>query len=276
MYNLVKMDVYRFVKTMLPKLVLILLLIALSIAVLQKMSVQQNGIASVGADEGEAGMSIALENGSDPYLESGMNLAEYMTANGSGPLYTMISGISMILFAMADNKRGYRKNIAGLVGSKGKIYMAKLISTGIFTLLYLVSAYLLNFVCGKIFLGSWLSFGNVLELLRNFFVLFLLLSAFNIIFVGVGLLSASNIFAIIVCFIAGMGILGNLYDFITFGIMKVTNGLVIPLGRYMVDPWLTGTYHVSEDYALVTAISLLWIVVMGLITVMVLRKRDIR
>lgn len=278
MFNLVKMDRYRFVKGMWLKLAVAVIIYALFACLMQQMTINQGAGASIGTatSSEDTGFAIALDNGSETYLEKGMDLNRHITENGLGGGTVLLAVVSIIMFSSADNKKGFRKNIAGAVSSREHIALAKFISTGMITLAFLTMYYVFDFAIGKIILGDWLRLGDVSTLIYNFVVQYLLLTAFSIFAVAITMLVNSAYVGLLVTVLLSLGMSRSIYTGINYAITKFVGVKGFNIGLYSLESWLVGDNKVYDHLLFVTILAIVWILVWSFITTRVFSKRYVR
>ncbi|MCB6982743.1 ABC transporter permease [Peptostreptococcus anaerobius] len=278
MFNLVKMDRYRFVKGMWLKLAVAVIIYALFACLMQQMTINQGAGASIrtATSPEDTGFAIALDNGSETYLEKGMDLNRHITENGLGGGTVLLAVVPIIMFSSADNKKGFRKNIAGAVSSREHIALAKFISTGMITLAFLTMYYVFDFAIGKIILGDWLRLGDVSTLIYNFVVQYLLLTAFSIFAVAITMLVNSAYVGLLVTVLLSLGMSRSIYTGINYAITKFVGVKGFNIGLYSLESWLVGDNKVYDHLLFVTILAIVWILVWSFITTRVFSKRDVR
>lgn len=278
MFNLVKMDRYRFVKGMWLKLAVAVIIYALFACLMQQMTINQGAGASIGTATSpeDTGFAIALDNGSETYLEKGMDLNRHITENGLGGGTVLLAVVPIIMFSSADNKKGFRKNIASAVSSREHIALAKFISTGMITLAFLTMYYVFDFAIGKIILGDWLRLGDVSTLIYNFVVQYLLLTAFSIFAVAITMLVNSAYVGLLVTVLLSLGMSRSIYTGINYAITKFVGVKGFNIGLYSLESWLVGDNKVYDHLLFVTILAIVWILVWSFITTRVFSKRDVR
>ena len=258
------------------KLAVAVIIYALFACLMQQMTINQGAGASIGTATSpeDTGFAIALDNGSETYLEKGMDLNRHITENGLGGGTVLLAVVSIIMFSSADNKKGFRKNIAGAVSSREHIALAKFISTGMITLAFLTMYYVFDFAIGKIILGDWLRLGDVSTLIYNFVVQYLLLTAFSIFAVAITMLVNSAYVGLLVTVLLSLGMSRSIYTGINYAITKFVGVKGFNIGLYSLG--LVGDNKVYDHLLFVTILAIVWILVWSFITTRVFSKRDVR
>lgn len=204
-----------------------------------------------------------------------VNLSDALKSPFSLSLLLIAVFISATSFSYLDFSGGFIKNIAGQVGNRGKIVIAKLIIIGIHNLIFFASGALSN-VLGAVFAGVLVNDGSalagILTLLLNWLLSMAICSI--LLFFTVGLrnktlgIIGSVVFGANVFSLAYMGISMALHNFLH---------VEVNVGDYMPDA-LMNSVDVLSNTMVVNAgvVSVVFIAAFTILTYIVFKKRDVK
>ena len=184
--------------------------------------------------------------------------------------------ISAISFLYSDFTGGFVKTIAGQVGNRGKMVIAKFVVLGIHNLFFFAAAALSN-VAGKAIAGSLVLEGDIvaalMSLLRKWVLSMAVCSIILFFAVGIRNKTIASIFAVVFA----TGAFSLLYMGISTAVMNIFKISDFSLGDYLPDS-LMNSVNVAENTLVVNgiAVAVIFIGVFVTLTYITFKKRDVK
>lgn len=196
--NLVRMNLYRFMKTKSAYVILIIATILTGFLTLDMTSeegqamnqelLQQEGIDA----EQTAGIAIGLT-----ILTSASEMTGELV--GSGMILVLVA-IFAAIFSNTERAGGYLKNLNSCAGAKAEVFLAKIVPVMLFTFVILWIVPFVSVVCGLEGNGIWTK-----EFLLYMVAQWLIHTAFSIFILMIMEITRSLLAGILVGIFAGMG-----------------------------------------------------------------------
>ena len=220
MLNIIKMDLYRMLKTKSMYVIWIvlaaILLITTSLCktdyelLTEKDAMKQEQVTEPTVDNINVGMMVTLPT------EPGEKVTVYdiFFANSQGKLYALLLVIFTVLFSTADISSGYIKNIGGQVRNRGTLIFSRAIALAVFTVLTMAGAFLFQAAANGIFFGE-LEWGNTKAIL-SYFVTELVL-----ICMAIAIILKNNVISMVIAVCLSMNVMTIVYGVINSAIQKI-------------------------------------------------------
>ena len=247
MLNIIKMDLYKMFKM---RSFYVVNIIAIAFGVIMAMNMVPTSF------ETSTSESVAIENvdksssGSDTKDEPGANIGIQVDTSGikdvtqnavfvygqllSSGIYVLFSVIFVIIFVSSENKNGYIKNIGGQVKHRRQLFISKMITVGVYTVLFDVLMFLVEIIVWMISLNK-LSLGEGSFSGYISFIIFqvLLQYTFMMVCATIEVVTKSRVFGMTtaVCLSTGMGTI--ICMAIDAGVKRIT-GFEIALEKYLI------------------------------------------
>ena len=297
MFNLIKMDLHRMVRTVSFR---VMLLVTIAIAVfmvgvtsldvsmakdnLEQAKMQEEVLADA-VKEGET-VTDATQDG-EVVVQVGITLAPNLTWVEEVPMSDLInemlnSGMLLLvcaifvpLFVNAEN--GYIKNIAGQFPNREVLVGSKLVAVAV-QLLILFFTYILSVViCGMIFFSDTWVVGNIGELLGCLGLHYLLCLAFGYLGVMLTLVSKSAALPLTLGVLCSTGFMVLIYGGINLLVGMIVENSNFDISMYSLE---MNTAIISpalsvEDLVRMIIVGVVYAVAAVLISVVVVKKRDV-
>lgn len=203
-------------------------------------------------------------------------IADVMSSPMSAGLLMLCVFMSAVSFLYSDFTGGFIKNIAGQVGRRGNIALAKFVVIGIHNLIFFIIGAFSN-VLGTALGGTLAMDGNIgaalLTLLLKWLLSMALASVFLFITVGLN----SKTFAVIAAVVFSVDALSLVYLGINTGISTIFKVQNVNVGHFMPDA-LMGSVNVADGTLVLNAlvVSAVFIVGFVLLTVKTFESRDVK
>ena len=226
MLNIIKMDLYRMLKTKSMYVIWIvlaaILLITTSLCktdyelLTEKDAMKQEQVTEPTVDNINVGMMVTLPT------EPGEKVTVYdiFFANSQGKLYALLLVIFTVLFSTADISSGYIKNIGGQVGNRGTLISSRAIALAVFTVLTMAGAFLFQAAANGIFFGE-LEWGNTKAILSYFVTELALHYALVLICMAIAIILKNNVISMVIAVCLSMNVMTIVYGVINSAIQKI-------------------------------------------------------
>jgi len=226
MLNIIKMDLYRMLKTKSMYVIWIvlaaILLITTSLCktdyelLTEKDAMKQEQVTEPTVDNINVGMMVTLPT------EPGEKVTVYdiFFANSQGKLYALLLVIFTVLFSTADISSGYIKNIGGQVRNRGTLISSRAIALAVFTVLTMAGAFLFQAAANGIFFGE-LEWGNTKAILSYFVTELALHYALVLICMAIAIILKNNLISMVIAVCLSMNVMTIVYGVINSAIQKI-------------------------------------------------------
>ena len=226
MLNIIKMDLYRMLKTQSMYVIWIvlaaILLITTSLCktdyelLTEKDAMKQEQVTEPTVDNINVGMMVTLPT------EPGEKVTVYdiFFANSQGKLYALLLVIFTVLFSTADISSGYIKNIGGQVRNRGTLILSRAIALAVFTVLTMAGAFLFQAAANGIFFGE-LEWGNTKAILSYFVTELALHYALVLICMAIAIILKNNVISMVIAVCLTMNVMTIVYGVINGAIQKI-------------------------------------------------------
>ena len=226
MLNIIKMDLYRVLKTKSMYVIWIvlaaILLITTSLCktdyelLTEKDATKQEQVTEPTVDNINVGMMVTLPT------EPGEKVTVYdiFFANSQGKLYALLLVIFTVLFSTADISSGYIKNIGGQVRNRGTLIFSRAIALAVFTVLTMAGAFLFQAAANGIVFGE-LEWGNTKAILSYFVTELALHYALVLICMAIAIILKNNVISMVIAVCLSMNVMTIVYGVINSAIQKI-------------------------------------------------------
>ena len=226
MLNIIKMDLYRMLKTKSMYVIWIVLAAILLITTslcktdyelsTEKDAMKQEQVTEPTVDNINVGMMVTLPT------EPGEKVTVYdiFFANSQGKLYALLLVIFTVLFSTADISSGYIKNIGGQIRNSGTLIFSRAIALAVFTVLTMAGAFLFQAAANGIFFGE-LEWGNTKAILSYFVTELALHYALVLICMAIAIILKNNVISMVIAVCLSMNVMTIVYGVINSVIQKI-------------------------------------------------------
>ena len=226
MLNIIKMDLYRMLKTKSMYVIWIVLAAILLITTFlcktdyelltEKDAMKQEQVTEPAVDNINVGMMVTLPT------EPGEKVTVYdiFFANSQGKLYALLLVIFTVLFSTADISSGYIKNIGGQVGNRGSLIFSRSIALSVFTVLTMAGAFLFQAAANGIVFGE-LEWGNTKAILSYFVAELALHYALVLICMAIAIILKNNVISMVIAVCLTMNVMTIVYGVVNSAIQKI-------------------------------------------------------
>lgn len=177
MLNLIKMDLYRMFNT-LSTWIIILFTAGMAIFCVVMVQGDLDAMAEdpayaqemeqeiESASDGNEDRQLGLYAESDPeWIEGKIEAGEFISTQLQSGLFTLFVVIFAAIFANAEQKNGYIKNIAGQLPNRGVLALSKLTASAVQVFIMIMTFVLAAGVMGKILWGGRFYLGSLTDML---------------------------------------------------------------------------------------------------------------
>ena len=226
MLNIIKMDLYRMLKTKSMYVIWIvlaaILLITTSLCktdyelLTEKDAMKQEQVTEPTVDNINVGMMVTLPT--EPGEK--VTVFDIFFANSQGKFYALFLVIFAVLFSTADISSGYIKNIGGQVGNRGSLIFSRSIALSVFTVLTMTGAFLFQAAANGIVFGE-LEWGNTKAILSYFVTELALHYALVLICMAIAIILKNNVISMVIAVCLSMNVMTIVYGVINSAIQKI-------------------------------------------------------
>ncbi len=281
MLNIIKMDLYRMLKTKSMYVIWIVLAAILLITTFlcktdyelltEKDAMKQEQVTEPTVDNINVGMMVTLPT------EPGEKVTVYdiFFANSQGKLYALLLVIFTVLFSTADISSGYIKNIGGQVGNRGSLIFSRSIALSVFTVLTMTGAFLFQAAANCIVFGK-LEWGNTKAILSYFVAELVLHYALVLICMAIAIILKNNVISMVIAVCLTMNVMTIVYGVVNSAIQK------IGIQNFQIYKYtITGKLSLlpmnpsGNECLAAFGVAMVFIVIMISVSSVVFQKRDI-
>ena len=281
MLNIIKMDLYRMLKTKSMYVIWIVLAAVLLITTFlcktdyelltEKDAMKQEQVTEPTVDNINVGMMVTLPT------EPGEKVTVYdiFFANSQGKLYALLLVIFTVLFSTADISSGYIKNIGGQVGNRGSLIFSRSIALSVFTVLTMTGAFLFQAAANCIVFGK-LEWGNTKAILSYFVAELALHYALVLICMAIAIILKNNVISMVIAVCLTMNVMTIVYGVVNSAIQK------IGIQNFQIYKYtITGKLSLlpmnpsGNECLAAFGVAMVFIVIMISVSSVVFQKRDI-
>ena len=226
MLNIIKMDLYRMLKTKSMYVIWIvlaaILLITTSLCktdyelLTEKDAMKQEQVTEPTVDNINVGMMVTLPT--EPGEK--VTVFDIFFANSQGKFYALFLVIFAVLFSTADISSGYIKNIGGQVGNRGSLIFSRSIALSVFSVLTMTGAFLFQAAANGIFFGE-LEWGNTKAILSYFVTELALHYALVLICMAIAIILKNNVISMVIAVCLTMNVMTIVYGVVNSVIQKI-------------------------------------------------------
>lgn len=226
MLNIIKMDLYRMLKTKSMYVIWIVLAAILLITTslcktdyelsTEKDAMKQEQVTEPTVDNINVGMMVTLPT--EPGEK--VTVFDIFFANSQGKFYALFLVIFAVLFSTADISSGYIKNIGGQVGNRGSLIFSRSIALSVFSVLTMTGAFLFQAAANCIVFGE-LEWGNTKAILSYFVAELALHYALVLICMAIAIILKNNVISMVIAVCLSMNVMTIVYGVINSVIQKI-------------------------------------------------------
>ena len=297
MFNLIKMDLYRMMRTVSFR---VMLLVTIAIGVFMVFATSYDvSLAKEAIEQGRVQEEMAAEteedavDGSTEDTEVVIELGVHMSSNFDWvyeiPMSElinecMVSGILLLLsaifvplFVHAEYKNGYIKNIAGQFPNRGALVGSKLVAVTVQILILTLDYMITVFISGMIFFRDTWVLGSIGEMFGCVALHLLLCLAFGYMCLMLSLVSKSAALPLTAGVLCSTGFMVLLYGGINMliGLIRDNDSFDISLYSLEMNTSLISADMAGEDLTRILIIGIVYSLIAALISIFVVKKRDI-
>ena len=275
MLNLMKMDLYRMFHSLSTWIIILFTVgIALFCVVMVQGDLdamaedpayaQEMGQEFADSSDGNEDRNIGLYSESDPeWVEGEIEAGEFISSQIQSGLLTLLVVIFAAVFASAEQKNGYIKNIAGQLSNRGILALSKLAASAVQIFLMFLTFILLG------------SLTDMLSFLGAQYLLNLGIAALILFFCT---LTKSSAFSMTAGIMMVMGLFIPIYSIINRAVYEIQPSwdfdisLLVPDGNI----GLAGIHASSEILVRAAAVGAVYVILCSAAAVLIMKKRDVR
>ncbi len=286
MFNLMKMDIYRMFHSVSTWVIL-----AVTAGLAVFFILMTNSDLDAMADDAGYAQEMEAESQADDELQMGIysdtdpawisgdiEAGELIGTGMRSGLLTLLCVIFSALFANADQKNGYIKNIAGQLPHRGVLALSNAVAAAIqiFLMMAVFSAGIV--LSGMILWGNRICVGPVKDLFLFLAVQYLLNLGFSALIQLLSIVTRSSAFAMTAGILAVMGLLVPVYSLINRAVGQFRPKWNFDITRYVMEGNIpaVGMGAPSEVLIRGCAVGCVFLLISTAIAMLILNKRDVR
>lgn len=287
MFNLIKMDMYRLLHSVSTWVILIftaaaaVFSVAMTNADIQAaQDAPPQGFVIEEHTEGaeaEAPVGIYVEGNSE-WADGDIELGDLISAEIQSGITAVLCVIFAALFANADQKNGFIKNIVGQFPRRGVLILSKFTAIAVCDLVLLAVFSAVTVAFGGILWGDKIYLDALLPLAKVFGVQYLLHLGLSALMMFFTILTRSTAFSMT----AGIIICSGLTVFLYSGINQVISGINskwnFDINRYALESniKMIGTDTVSDGMLRGGVIGIAFVMISVAFAMVIMKRRDVR
>ena len=282
MFNLIKMDMYRLLHSVSTWVVLIIAVATAVFSVaMTNLDIQESQKAETSAVAEDTSSDVLVGiyvTGNDEWANGKIELDGVISMEVQSGLTAMLCVIFAALFANADQKNGYIKNIAGQFPRRGKLILSKFIAIAVQIFLILFVFVAVIAISSFIFWGDRVVMESWMPLAKALGVQYLLHLGMAVLTMFLSVLTRSTAFSttagILICF--------GLTVYLYIGINKVVSNIKpswnFDINNYVLESnmKIIGTGTASNVLLRGAVVGIVFVVIFVALAMVAMEKRDVR
>ena len=196
-------------------------------------------------------------------------------SNAQGKFYALFLVIFAVMFATADIKSGYIKNIGGQVSQRGMLIVSRAVALALFTAITFAGIFVFQ-AAANMLAFKCVMWGNWKEIIPYFLTELTLHYAFVLICMAIAVIIKNNVISMILSVCLTMNIMSIVYAFIDYvvnrkGLHNFSIYKYTVTGRMAMLPMNAG----RDDVVSSMCVAVIFIIIMLSLSSYIFRKRDI-
>ena len=222
-------------------------------------------------DNVNIGMSVELPT--EPGKK--VTVMDVFFSNAQGKFYALFLVIFAVMFATADIKSGYIKNIGGQVSQRGMLIVSRAVALALFTAITFAGIFVFQAVANMLAF-KYVMWGNWKEIIPYFLTELTLHYAFVLICMAIAVIIKNNVISMTLSVCLTMNIMSIVYAFIDYvvnrsGLHNFNVYRYTVTGRMAMLPMNAG----REDVVSSMFVAAVFIIIMLTLSSYIFQKRDI-
>ena len=222
-------------------------------------------------DNVNIGMSVELPT--EPGKK--VTVMDVFFSNAQGKFYALFLVIFAVMFATADIKSGYIKNIGGQVSQRGMLIVSRAVALALFTAITFAGIFVFQ-AAANMLAFKCVVWGNWKEIIPYFLTELTLHYAFVLICMAIAVIIKNNVISMTVSVCLTMNIMSIVYAFIDYvvnrkGLHNFSIYKYTVTGRMAMLPMNAG----REDIVSSMCVAVIFIIIMLSLSSYIFQKRDI-
>ncbi|MGN0622975.1 MAG: hypothetical protein ACI4JA_03375 [Oscillospiraceae bacterium] len=287
MLNLIKMDLYRLVRTI-SFWVMLAVTVAVSVFCVEMANIDMTLMQEESADssqtaqqetsdEEDVNIGITVET-KEEWLDGEIELSDYLYVVMSGGILLIICSIFVAIFVNAEQKTGYIKNIAGQLPFRGLLSVSKLAGVAVQVLAVFVMAVIGTVAAARMCFGDRFVIGDISVLAKMLGVQYVLHFAFSTFVAMLCILSRSAALGMVTGIVINSGIMEFAYQGLNKLVHKIGALKDIDISKYPIESNVYAVTASADADTFVRALitGAVYFAVCVVISMTVTQKRDIK
>ena len=281
MFNLIKMDLYRLVRT--PSALITAgmadLLAVFSVFMtdtdIQLMQEDPSSVSTEAPDERQMGIYVEA----DPeWLTGKIEAGSIVSVEMRSGLLALLCVIFTAVFVNAEHRSGFIKNIAGQLHSRGKLIISKLTAVAVQVLFMMIVFIIAVLITGFILWGGSFYIGSAASLFKFAAIQYLLHLSLSAMIIFFTVLTGSSAFSMTLGILLCSGLSVPVYSLINKLVYNFRPGLGFDINKFLPDGNITLTgIDASAEVFLRGAVSgAVYALIFILLSMLIMQKRDVR
>ena len=281
MFNLIKMDTYRLIHSRSTWIILIFVIaLAIFSAVMTDSDIELMKSDPVNAvTEEESGRQIGIAVWPDPEWMTGkIEVGRLISSEIKSGLLSILCVIFAAMFANAEQKNGYIKNIIGQFPGRGVLIISKFTAIAIQVFFMIVVFSLVTAATGFILWGSDLYMGSVLSLCKFLGVQYLLHLGFALLIMFLSILTRSTAFSMTAGILICAGLEVPICSAVNKMVYDINPVWEFDINNYLLDGniTMTGISASSDEMMRSVLVGVAFAFAAVILAITVIKRRDVR
>lgn len=281
MFNLIKMDMHRLIHSVSTWVLIIFTALAAIFSIaMTNMDIQasQEDPTPIIEDASSEELAGIYVTGTPEWANGNIELGDVICMEVQSGLTAILCVIFASLFACADHKNGFIKNIAGQYPRRGKLILSKFVAIAIQVLVMLLVFVAVAVISSFIFWGENVYLASYLPLLKVLGVQYLLHLGIATLIMFLSILTRSTAFSSTAGIVLCSGLTAYLYSGINQIVSTIRPSWNFDINNYVLESniKIVGLDAVSTTLLQGAVVGIVFIIISVALSMVTMQKRDVR
>lgn len=281
MFNLIKMDMYRLFRSTSTWITLLFVVILAVFSVVMtnidiKMA-EDDPSSLITETTEEAQLGIYVETNPE-WVKGNIEVGDIISTEIGSGLLAILSAVFAAIFANAEQKNGYIKNIAGQFPRRGSLIISKFVAIAIQIFLMMIVFTVVTVITCFILWGDRFYLDSFTPILKFLGTQYLLHLGFAALIMFFSILTRSTAFSMTAGILVCAGFAVPIYSIINKLVTDIKPNLNFNIGDYMIDRNISQISLAATSDIMIRGIfvGIIFAAVSVLLAMFTIQKRDVR
>lgn len=281
MFNLIKMDMHRLFRSTSTWITLLLVVILAVFSVVMtnvdiKMAEDDpSSLITETTEEPQPGIYVEAN---PEWVKGNIEIGDIISTEMRSGLLAILSAVFAAIFANADQKNGYIKNIAGQFPRRGSLIISKFVAIAIQIFLMMIVFTVVTVITCFILWGDRFYLDSFTPILKFLGTQYLLHLGFAALIMFFSILTRSTAFSMTAGILVCAGFAVPIYSIINKLVTDIKPNLNFNIGNYMLDRNISQISLAATSDIMIRGIfvGIIFAAVSVLLAMLTIQKRDVR